>query len=99
MRGLLIVEEVLRRAFDHDPEFVLREESFGGLAYHFGTRRLVFLKSRELAEVVRSLPDAVDLGGALRAVGVPERRWPGYEQAVLELVDSGLLKARGAVRA
>jgi putative mycofactocin binding protein MftB len=33
----------------------LRDESFGALAYHHGTRRLVFLKSRELVDLVRSL--------------------------------------------
>jgi len=33
----------------------LRDESFGALAYHHGTRRLVFLKSRELADLVQCL--------------------------------------------
>jgi hypothetical protein len=30
----------------------LRDESFGALAYHYGTRRLLFLKSRPLVELV-----------------------------------------------
>ena len=39
------------------PQVSLRPESFGALAYHFGTRRLSFLKSRTLLDVVESLAD------------------------------------------
>ncbi len=52
----------------------LRDESFGAMAYHYDTRRLVFLKSTQLTDLVRDLahhpsprdaiaaaaPDAVD---------------------------------------
>ena len=37
------------------PQVALRPEPFGALAYHFGNRRLCFLKVPELAEVVRGL--------------------------------------------
>ena len=33
----------------------LRAESFGALAYHHGERRLVFVKSRALVEVLQDL--------------------------------------------
>ncbi|MCX6513169.1 MAG: mycofactocin biosynthesis chaperone MftB [Actinobacteria bacterium] len=39
----------LNRAMELHPEVALRDESFGALAYHYGNRRLVFLKSRPLA--------------------------------------------------
>lgn len=37
------------------PEVALRPEAFGALAYHYGNRRLVFLKSQGLVDLVRSL--------------------------------------------
>ena len=42
------------------PSIALRSEPFGALAYHFGNRKLVFLKRPELVAVVRGLG-----GGAL----------------------------------
>ena len=51
------------------PQVSLRPESFGALAYHFGTRRLSFLKSRTLLAVVESLADQPSGTGA-----VPGRR-------------------------
>ena len=43
----------------------LRDESFGALAYHHVNRRLVFLKSRELVELVRRLDDFDSADAAL----------------------------------
>ena len=37
------------------PQVALRDESFGALAYHYGTRRLLFLKSPTLVELVSAL--------------------------------------------
>ena len=39
------------------PQVAVRPERFGALLYHFGTRRLSFLKSPQLLTVVRSLGD------------------------------------------
>jgi len=70
----------------------LRDESFGALAYHHDTRRLVFLKSRDLVELVRRLGDfesarrAVD---ELVAVGERDR----YLRALASLSSSGLISA------
>ena len=44
------------RAWTLHPQVALRPESFGALAYHFGTRRLSFLKSRTLLAVVSRWP-------------------------------------------
>ena len=35
----------------------LRPEPFGALVYHFGTRKLSFLKSKQLVTVVETLAD------------------------------------------
>ena len=37
------------------PSVALRPEPFGALAYHFGNRKLSFLKRPELVAVVRGL--------------------------------------------
>lgn len=52
------------------PRVSLRPESFGALLYHFGTRKLSFLKSRDLVDVVQSLPAHASVRDALRAKGV-----------------------------
>ncbi len=70
----------------------LRPEPFGALAYHYGTRRLVFLRHPDLVTVVRSLDGATTLTEALTAAGVDERRWTAFARAVAELRDSGMLE-------
>ena len=53
-------------AFDPDlrwrlhPQVAVRPEPFGALLYHFGTRKLSFLKNRTIVEVVNSLADHPD---------------------------------------
>ena len=39
------------------PRVALRPEPFGALAYHYGNRRLNFLRSHDLVEVVNTLAD------------------------------------------
>jgi putative mycofactocin binding protein MftB len=79
-----------------DPQVALRPERFGALAYHFGTRRLSFLKSRRLLEVVRGLEAAPDPTAACRAAGVAEDQLPSYRHALATLAESGMIvPARG----
>lgn len=68
----------------------LRDEAFGALAYHHVTRRLVFLKSRELVEVVRRLDEFESAHAALAAL-VPEERRARVAVALSSLHTSGLL--------
>ena len=79
-----------------DPQVSLRPESFGALAYHFGTRRLSFLKSRTLLDVVRSLQDAPTGADACRAAGVTASELPAYERALDALARSGMIRERVA---
>jgi putative mycofactocin binding protein MftB len=72
----------------------LRDESFGALAYDFTTRRLSFLKSRLLVDVVRGLENAPDVGAALTAAGVPEGDRATYLRALDGLARSGMLTPR-----
>lgn len=54
------------------PQASVREEPFGGLAYHAGNRRLVFLRARELVEVVKGLERYPSATAAVSALS-PER--------------------------
>jgi len=48
----------------------LRHESFGALVYHFGNRKLSFLKSKRLVQVVESLGEHPSATATLTACGV-----------------------------
>jgi putative mycofactocin binding protein MftB len=81
------------------PQVALRPERFGALAYHFGTRRLSFLKSRRLLDVVRDLEAAPDPTAACRAAGVGEDEIPSYQRALATLADSGMIVPAAEVAA
>jgi putative mycofactocin binding protein MftB len=70
----------------------LRDEEFGALAYHHVNRRLVFLKSRELVDLVRRLGDFDTAGAALDEVVESDQR-ARYLVALSSLSRSGLLSA------
>jgi mycofactocin biosynthesis protein MftB len=70
----------------------LRDEAFGALAYHHGNRRLVFLKSRDLVELVRHLGDFDTVGAALDELVAIDQR-ARYATALASLHGSGLLSA------
>ena len=72
-------------------QVALRPEPFGALAYHFGTRRLSFLKSRALVGVVESLERHGTARGAVVAAGVPDAELPAYESALARLADTGMI--------
>jgi len=84
----------LDRAYRLNPAVALRQESFGALAYHFGNRRLSFMKSRELVTVVRSLGSHLSAADALDAAGVPAGQRARYAAALAALADSGVIDAR-----
>jgi putative mycofactocin binding protein MftB len=82
------------RAFDLDPRVAIRPEPFGALAYHYGNRRLVFLKHPDVVRVVRELADHDSLGATLDACGIAPERHPSFERAVTALVDAEILRDR-----
>ena len=87
--------ETLARAWRLSPQVALRPEPFGALAYHFSTRRLSFLKSRTLLEVVQSLDTHQCAADACRAAGVDDAQLPSYERALATLAESGMICERG----
>ena len=84
----------LAQAWALSPSVSLRPEPFGALAYHFGNRRLVFLRRPELVTVVRGLAAAADVRAALVAAGIAERDWPAYAGALARLAATGLIQRR-----
>lgn len=82
---------MLDRGWRVAPQVAVRPEPFGALVYHFGTRRLTFLKSRLLLDVVSALDDHKSARDACRAAGVTEHEMPLYEQALTTLVDTGMI--------
>jgi putative mycofactocin binding protein MftB len=84
----------LDRAYRLSPAATLRPEPFGALAYHFGNRRLSFLKSRQLVAVVRLLDSHDSAADALDAAGVPAEQRARYGAALAVLAESEVIDAR-----
>ena len=78
------------RAWRVHPQVALRDESFGALAYHYGTRRLLFLKSRALVELVSAL-DRYDTATAAIEDLVPENERAQYTRALARLAKSEVI--------
>ena len=76
-----------------DPQVALRPEPFGALAYHYGSRRLTFLRSKLLADVVAGLGD-YDSAEAALADRVPAPERPAYRKALAGLARSEFIHAR-----
>jgi putative mycofactocin binding protein MftB len=70
----------------------LRPEPFGALVYHFGNRKLSFLKSKLLVTVVEALGDHSSVDTALVACGVPEIQRPAYVKALADLARSQMIE-------
>jgi putative mycofactocin binding protein MftB len=75
-----------------DPDVALRPEPFGALAYHYGSRRLTFLRSVLLADLVRDLDRHPSVDAAVTA-SVPERERPAYRRALASLAESRFIRA------
>ena len=87
-------------AFDLDAPWrlarsvALRPEPFGALVYSFSTRKLSFLKSKVLVDVVQSLVDHPSASAALAACGVAEVQRPAYVKALADLARSQMIQIR-----
>ena len=81
------------------PSVALRPEPFGALAYHFGNRKLTFLKRPDLVAVVRALGDQPDVRHALEAAGVPAEQHASYAAALARLAEMDMIRPRTAEEA
>jgi putative mycofactocin binding protein MftB len=82
----------LDQALRLSPAVALRPEPFGALAYHFGNRRLTFLKRPGLVRVVQLLETSPTVEDALREAGVDEQHWPAYVAALRGLAAADMVQ-------
>ncbi len=82
------------RALELHPRVAVRPEPFGALAYHYDTRRLVFLKHPDVVRVVQALADHASVGDALDACDIPAARRSAFERALTSLIESEMLHDR-----
>ena len=101
MRGLLTVTASAQArtaaAFDPDrgwrlhPQVAVRPEPFGALLYHFGTRKLSFLKNRTILAVVNRWPTTPTPGPPAARPGsrTRSRRLPACARRAGRVPDAG----------
>ena len=82
------------RAYRLDPAVALRPEPFGALAYHYGNRRLTFLRSPDLVALVRDVEHHDSVDQALAVSGIDPARWPVFRKALASLAEAEVLRAR-----
>jgi mycofactocin biosynthesis protein MftB len=81
------------QAYEKHPQVAIRRESFGALAYHYGNRRLVFLKAPALVDLVETLTDFPSAAEAI-AAHVPAGQQESYRRALSGLLASDVIRAR-----
>lgn len=83
----------LAKAYEKHPLVAIRAEPFGGLAYHYGNRRLVFLKTKTLAGLVGALTEFPTAADAMAAYA-PAGRQETYATALADLLASEVIRPR-----
>jgi mycofactocin biosynthesis protein MftB len=81
----------LDRGWRLHPSVAVRPEPFGALLYHFGTRKLSFLKNRTILAIVQSLDEHPDIRSACHAAGVDDAQLAPYLHAFGVLAASNML--------
>jgi putative mycofactocin binding protein MftB len=88
------VAVTLDRRLELHPSVALRPEPFGALAYHYGNRRLIFLKHPDVVAVVRRLGAEPSVRATLESCGVAPARWAAFVDALSSLESSEVLRER-----
>jgi putative mycofactocin binding protein MftB len=86
----------LDRGWQLHPQVSIRPERFGALLYHFGTRRLSFIKRAALRDVVIALASAPSARAALIDCGVAAADVPAMTKALAGLAESSMICERMA---
>lgn len=90
-------DAILDQAWTLSPSVALRPEPFGALAYHFGNRKLTFLKRPQLVTVVESLGGHDDVRSALTSAGVPAEQHGAFARALVGLATADMIRPRAAI--
>ena len=80
--------------YEVDPRVAIRPEPFGALAYHYGNRRLTFLRDPLLVTLLEGLGAHPSVDDALEAAGVQAARRPAFRKALSSLEESEVIRAR-----
>jgi mycofactocin biosynthesis protein MftB len=98
-RSSVAAEFELAAAWRLHPSVAVRPEPFGALLYHYGTRRLTFVKDSTLLQVLLELDASPSAEAALRASGVTVNDLARYAAALQRLAATDMLvrEARGAL--
>ncbi len=86
--------DLLQRALEVHPRVAIRPEPFGALAYHYDTRRLVFLKHIDLVRVVNALAAHACVVDAFLACEIDPSLWSAFELALNSMIESEMLHDR-----
>jgi putative mycofactocin binding protein MftB len=84
----------LDSACELHPQVALRPEPFGALAYHYGNRKLVFLKHPDVVAVLRDVAAHNTLADTLVAHNVAPERWNSFVSALSLLETSEIIRVR-----
>jgi putative mycofactocin binding protein MftB len=79
--------------YELHPDVGLRREAFGAIAYHYGSRRLTFLKSVSLVDLLEALPRYGSARACVEAHAGPSKS-EALERALSGLATSGVIRAR-----
>jgi putative mycofactocin binding protein MftB len=82
----------LDRRYGLARQVAVRPEPFGALLYHFGTRRLSFLKDPRLLAVVRGLAEAPTARAACAGAGVEPAELLAYSRALALLAETRMIE-------
>ena len=85
----------LDRSWRLDTRAAIRPEPFGAMLYHFGTRKLSFLKSPTLLEVLENLAAHPTARAACAAAGVTESELSNYGRALSTLASANMIIPAG----
>jgi len=77
-----------------DPQVALRPERFGALAYHFGNRKLSFLKHPDLVALLEAADGERTVAELFDVVGVADARRPSFLAALATLERSEMVRIR-----
>ena len=75
------------------PRVALRPEPFGALAYHYDNRRLNFVRSPDLVDLLRVIDQYDSPQAAFEAAGLDMARWDAFEKALISLERSKFIEA------
>ncbi|MGO8877357.1 MAG: mycofactocin biosynthesis chaperone MftB [Acidimicrobiales bacterium] len=82
------------RPYELHPQVALRPEPFGALAYHYGNRRLTFLRSPDLVRLVSELAAHGSVTASMAALDLDPGRRPTLLRALESLVKSDVIRPR-----